>query len=84
MHLTNLFGYEIYNNTKCAIGQFNINNLIVRIWIDINNGTCLKTINMGVDSSGKKYEVATEYIVTYNVVTDDNIKKPDLAGYTLK
>ena len=80
----NSSGYETYNNTKCAIGEFYIetSNLTIKIWLDANKGTCLKTINTGIDSSGKPYEHIEEYIATYGVVTNQDVMKPSLTGYT--
>jgi len=77
-------GYEKYNDTKCAVGEFKIAdlNLTTRIWIDAQKGTCLKILNTGIDSEGKTYEITDEYTATYDVVTDKDVKKPDLAGYT--
>lgn len=79
-----LFGYEKYNGTKCAVGEFknDKSGLMVKIWLDAKKGTCLKIVNIGIDSSGKQYETVDEYIATYGVVTDEDVKKPDLTGYT--
>ena len=79
-----LYGYEEYNDTKCAVAEFNWKHLELktRIWIDRDRGTCLKLVNTGIDSEGEQYEYINEYIVTYDIVTDEDVKKPDLTGYT--
>jgi hypothetical protein len=79
-----LYGYEKYNNIKCAVAEFKWKDLELktRIWIDKDRGTCLKTVNTGIDSEGEQYEYINEYIVTYDIVTDEEVKKPDLIGYT--
>lgn len=80
-----LSGYEKYNGTRCAVGEFYMkdSNLTVTIWLDAKKGTCLKIINSGYDSFGKPFEYIEEYKATYGVVTDEDVKKPDLTGYTL-
>lgn len=79
-----LYGYEEYNEIKCAVAEFKWENseLITRIWADNDRGTCLKFVNIGIDSEGNQYELIDEYIATYDIVTDENVKKPDLTGYT--
>ena len=79
-----LYGYEEYNETKCAVAEFKWKDLELktRIWIDKDRGTCLKTVNTGIDSEGNQYEYIDEYIVAYDIVTDEDVKKPDLTGYT--
>ena len=79
-----LYGYEEYNDTKCAVAEFKWKDsaLKTRIWIDNDRGTCLKIENTGIDSEGNEYEYIDEYIVTYDIVTDEDVKKPDLTGYT--
>lgn len=80
-----MFGYEKYNNIRCAVGEFKIPeyNIIVTVWLDAKKGTCLKTVNSGYDSFGEPFEYIEEYTAIYDVVNDENIKKPDLTGYTL-
>ena len=79
-----LYGYEEYNNIKCAVAEFEWNDLQLksRVWIDKDRGTCLKSLNTGIDSEGNQYEYIDEYRVTYDIVTDEDVKKPDLTGYT--
>lgn len=79
-----LYGYEEYNEIKCAVAEFKWENseFITRIWSDKDRGTCLKFVNIGIDSEGNQYELIDEYIATYDIVTDENVKKPDLTGYT--
>lgn len=78
-----MFGYEKYNDTKCVIGKFVDSELTVEIWLDAKRGTCLKTVNIGIDSTGENYEIVNEFIATYDIVTDEDVKKPDLTGYTM-
>lgn len=80
-----MFGYEKYNNIKCAVGEFKIQeyNTTVTVWLDAKKGTCLKIVNSGYDSMGESFEYIEEYTAIYDVVNDENIKKPDLTGYTL-
>lgn len=80
-----LFGYEKYNNIRCAVGKFKIQeyNTTVTVWLDAKKGTCLKIVNSGYDSMGESFEYIEEYTAIYDVVNDENIKKPDLTGYTL-
>ena len=59
--IINLFGFEEYNATKCALAKFVQNNLTVMIWVDAQKGTVLKTINQGIDETGIKYEIIEEY-----------------------
>ena len=80
--ILNLFGYEEYNTTKCAVAEFAQSSLTVMIWVDAQKGTVLKTINKGIDETGNEYEIIEEYKVSYDVVTDEDVKKPDLTGYT--
>lgn len=78
-----LFGYENYNNTRCAIGEFKFDdNWLVKIWIDANKGTYLKVINVLIDDNGSKQENIEEFLVTYDVVKETDVQKPDLKGYT--
>ncbi len=67
------------------MGKFYIkdSNLTVTIWLDAKKGTCLKITNSGYDSSREPYEYVEEYVATYGVVTDEDVAKPDLTGYTL-
>lgn len=80
-----LFGFKKYNGTRCAVAEFKFNdlNLRTKIWLDAKKGTLLKTVNNGIDDIGEEYEIIEEYVATYNVVTDEDVKKPDLTGYTL-
>lgn len=80
-----LYGFEKYNGVKCAVAEFKVSdiNLTIKIWSDVQKGTVLKTSNIGIDDTGREYEIVEEYTVTYNVVTDEEVKKPDLTGYTL-
>jgi hypothetical protein len=80
-----LFGFEEYMGARCAIAEFKFNdlNLTTKIWVDTNKGTLLKTINEGRDSNNKKYELTDEYVATYNVVTDEDVRKPELTDYSL-
>ena len=41
-----------------------------------------KTINKGIDSMGEEYEIITECTPTYGVVTDEDVQRPNLEGYT--
>lgn len=76
-------GYKKYNDIECAVGEFKLEKeWTVEIWIDSKKGTCLKTININVDSNGKKRENEENYTAIYNVVKDDDVRKPDLTGYT--
>ena len=79
-------GYEKYNGTKCIVGEFKTEIekevLTTRIWIDAERGTCLKIVNAGIDFSGNQYEIVEEYTATYDIVTDEDVKKPDLTEYT--
>lgn len=79
-----LYGYEEYNDTKCAVAEFEWEDLELktRIWLDKDRGTYLKIVNTGIDSEGNQYEYIDDYIVTYDIVTDEDVKKPDLTGYT--
>ena len=85
MHNINSYGYKRYNDTKCAVGEFELDdlNLTTEVWIDTAKGTLMKIINTGIDDTGREYEIVEEYTATYNVVTDEDVKKPDLTGYTL-
>lgn len=78
-------GYENYNGTKCAVGEFKFNelDLTTKIWLDEERGTYLKIVNTGIDSSGSQYENVDEYVATYDIVTDEDVKKPDLTEYTM-
>lgn len=78
-----LYGYEEYKDNKCAVAEFKWEQLELktRIWIDKDRGTCLKIVNIGIDSEGEQYEHINEYIVTYDIVSDEDVKKPDLTGY---
>ena len=78
------YGYKKYNDTRCAVSEFEFNdlNLTTEVWIDAAKGTVMKTVNRGINESGE-YEYIEEYTATYNVVTDEDVKKPDLTGYTL-
>lgn len=77
-------GYEKYNNSKCAIIE-QINEIsyegkdanqalktTAKMWVDLKTGVALKT-----EYSNKAYSV-----VTFNKVTDEDVMKPDLNGYT--
>ena len=77
-------GYEKCNRTKCAVAQlrFTHNELTTTMWVDIQNGMFLKVRNKGIDSWGEEYELINEYTPTYGVVTDEDVKRPDLEGYT--
>ena len=85
MQNINLYGYKKYNGTKCAVSEFKFDDLelTTEVWIDIAKGTMMKTINTGIDDTGKEYQIIEEYTATYNIVTDEDVKKPDLTGYTL-
>ena len=80
-----LFCFEEYMGARFAIAEFKFNdlNLTTKIWVDTNKGTLLKTINEGRDSNNKKYELTDEYVATYNVVTDEDVRKPELTDYSL-
>ena len=82
MHHINLFGYEIYGGAICAVAEFDMNDFKVTTWIDRGKGTALKTITSGIDYSKKEYEIKNEYKITYGVVTDEDVARPDLTGYT--
>lgn len=79
-----LYGYEEYNNTRCAVAEFSWEDLALktRIWIAKDRGTTLKVKNTGINSEGNQYEYIDEYRVTYDIVTDEDVKRPDLTGYT--
>lgn len=79
-----LYGYEEYNNTRCAVAEFSWEDLALktRIWIAQDRGITLKVKNTGINSEGNQYEYIDEYRVTYDIVTDEDVKRPDLTGYT--
>ena len=52
------------------------------MWLDIRNGAILKRVNIGIDSYGDEYEFELESTITYGVVTDEDVARPDLTGYT--
>ena len=56
-------------------------NVTTKMWVDCKNGTTLKITTNGIDSNNTPYEFIEEYIATYGVVTDDDVKKPDLTDY---
>lgn len=94
--IINFFGYEIVKGTRCAVAEFIINNLeketqdqlylpeitTMKIWVDAKKGTELKTVQTYIDEFGKLIESEDEWIVSYNVVTDEDVQRPDLTGYT--
>lgn len=51
------------------------------MWLDSEKGTLLKLVNKGISSDGSEYEYIDEYTATYDVVTDEDVKKPDLTGF---
>ena len=79
-----LYEYEEYNNTRCAVAEFSWEDLALktRIWIAKDRGTTLKVKNTGINSEGNQYEYIYEYSVIYDIVTDEDVKRPDLTGYT--
>ena len=83
-------GYEKYNNSKCAIIE-QINEIsyegkdagqllktTAKMWVDLKTGVALKTeYSNNLDLKYQAYSV-----VTFNKVTDEDVMKPDLNGYT--
>ena len=78
-----LFGYEKYKGVKCAVAHIKYTNFNTAntIWVDVKNGFTLKTISETESVYGKRGTVR-ESIVTLNKVTDADIQRPDLTGYT--
>ncbi|MBP3597001.1 MAG: hypothetical protein J6J60_06350 [Clostridia bacterium] len=84
-------GYGNYDNTKCAIAEFefeiedSLTNEIIKskskFWIDSKNGVVLKVETSSIDSDGELVEAVQEYDVYYDVVTDKRVERPALIGY---
>lgn len=76
-------GYKKYNGTKCAVGEFKLSDeWTTEIWLDAKKGTCLKTVNSIMDLNGEKEEIEEQYTAIYGVVKEEEVKRPDLTGYT--
>ena len=43
-------GTKEFDNIKCAVGKFEINDKKITMWVNIKNGLTLKIINEGTDS----------------------------------
>ena len=56
--------------------------IVTTFWIDAKTGTYLKIVNNGRDYNNQQYEYVEEYIATYGIVNADDVKRPDLTGYT--
>ena len=75
--------YERYNGVRCAVGEFKHKemNHTVTLWINAHNGVLLKNVNNRINSEGKPFETIEEYKVLYNIVTDEDVARPNLEGY---
>ena len=68
------------------MAEFKINHeytdSIIELWINKNDGTIIKIINTNIDSDNNETLYVNEYKITYNVVTDDDVERPDLSDYS--
>jgi len=75
-----------HKGNKCIVIQFKWKEeksyeAISKSWIDINTGIVVKTEAERLSEDGNKELVTRETDIQLNVVTDEEMKKPDLSGY---
>lgn len=70
---------ENYNNHNCIVFQLDKDNNFLKIWIDSDSGFVLKS----EEKDGASTETI-EYDISFDSVTDEDIKKPDLTEYEIK
>ncbi len=77
-------GEEIFKNQKCYVIEFkaNLNNSMYKVWISIDTGNVLK-YELYEMTDGKNYSkintIEADY--EYNIVTDEDIKRPNKDDY---
>jgi len=70
---------DTYNGHDCIVTSWNSYNRNYELWFDQITGFLVKQIK--TDDSETKI---VEYLITTNDVTDEEVKRPDLTGYTIR
>ena len=85
--IINLFGYEKYNNCKCAIVEFSNYSkeddisYTNKIWIDLKTGIMLKSYNISINQNIIFKTINySEFIL--NQVKNEDVVKPNISEFT--
>ena len=91
MSITSHIKTENCNGKECyKISNFYSNNLLYsegknEVYIEKETGLTIKAINgTAVDENGNEQEIISEYEYKFGVVTDDDLKEPDISEYKIQ
>lgn len=75
--------YETVNGVKCVAFSLSNTNTTFDIWLDKSNGMIVKMV-CNYSAEGEK-TISTTMLYRYKIgsVTDEEVKKPNLEGYTI-
>lgn len=75
--------YETVNGVKCVVFSLSNTNTTFDIWLDKSNGMIVKMV-CNYSAEGEK-TISTTMLYRYKIgsVTDEEVQKPNLEGYTI-
>ena len=75
--------YETVNGVKCVAFSLSNTNTTFDIWLDKSNGMIVKMV-CNYSAEGEK-TISTTMLYRYKIgsVTDEEVQKPNLEGYTI-
>ena len=75
---------EKYNEQDCYYIEFSQNTDKIGVYINKETGLPMKACNgMSTNSNGEKFDNFIEYQYEFDVVTNEDIKEPDITGYQM-
>ena len=75
--------YETVNGIKCVSFSLSNDSIVFDIWLDKSTGMIVKMICHYIGDGSNSIDTTLNYRYQLNNVTDEDVKKPDLTGYTI-
>ena len=75
--------YETVNGIKCVSFSLSNDSIVFDIWLDKSTGMIVKMICHFIGDGSNSIDTTLNYRYQLNNVTDEDVKKPDLTGYTI-
>lgn len=80
--ILNLFGYEMMNGIKCVAFKLFKDDSTFNVWIDKTNGMIVKMECHYYMADSEKIDTVMYYRYKIGEVKDEEVKSPDLTGYS--
>lgn len=75
--------YETVNGIKCVSFSLSNDNIVFDIWLDKASGMIVKMVCHYIGDGTNSIDTTLNYRYQLNNVTEEDVKKPDLTGYTI-